>query len=58
MTSAQLDNLNSNLVPTGIGLTHLSTNDEIRNKLVYFFYQFNYLIFRTSKKKFQCLVYH
>ncbi len=39
MTSAQLANLNSNLVPKGVGLTDLSTEDNIRNKLVYFFYQ-------------------
>jgi len=39
MTSLQLTNLNINLRPSNITLTELSTNNDIRNKLVYFFYQ-------------------
>ena len=39
MTSSQLSNLNTNLKPSSITLTELSTNNDIRNKLVYFFYE-------------------
>lgn len=39
MTSSQLTNLNINLKPSTITSTELSTNNDIRNKLVYFFYQ-------------------
>ena len=39
MTSSQLSSLNSNLKPSTITLSQLSTSDDIRNQLVYFFYQ-------------------